>query len=167
MPTFAELFELSATDVVLVVLFVYVVYKLFFARRHIPPPPDVPQVEPLEKQDMTVEQLRRYDGVQDEHICMAICGKIYDVTKGRDYYGPEGAYGALAGHDATRALGTMDVKQIKDEFDDHAGMDPSDLEEAKEWQQRLSLKYPFVGRLLAPGEQHTEYETVAENREGN
>uniref|UniRef100_A0A915MNP2 Thioredoxin domain-containing protein n=1 Tax=Meloidogyne javanica TaxID=6303 RepID=A0A915MNP2_MELJA len=71
---------------------------------------------------------------------------------------------ALAGHDATRALGRMNIKLVKDEYDDHSEMTADDLEEAKEWEQRLSFKYPLVGRLLAPGES-TEVETEVEKPE--
>lgn len=52
--------------------------------------------------------------------------KVYDVTRGHSFYGPGGAYGNLAGHDATRALAKMDVKAVSDEWDDHAGLDPSE-----------------------------------------
>uniref|UniRef100_A0A915CXK7 Cytochrome b5 heme-binding domain-containing protein n=1 Tax=Ditylenchus dipsaci TaxID=166011 RepID=A0A915CXK7_9BILA len=121
-------------------------------------PPPVPQIPPLKKQDMTVEQLKKYNGVEDEHICFALLGKIYDVTKGRDFYGVDGAYGALAGHDATRALGTMNIKLVKDEWDDTSDLSPTDLEDAKDWAERMEMKYPVVGRLLAPGEEASVYE---------
>lgn len=79
---------------------------------------------------------------------------------------------ALAGHDATRALAKMDIKLVSGEYDDHNGLNADDLEEAKEWEQRLAcmaftlsianscnlVKYPFVGRLLAPGESANCYE---------
>jgi hypothetical protein len=32
---------------------------------------------PLEKQDMTVEQLRKYNGLDDPHICVALLGKVF------------------------------------------------------------------------------------------
>ena len=32
----------------------------------------------------------------------------------------------------------MNIKLVKDEYDDHSGMTADDLEEAKEWEQRLS-----------------------------
>ena len=94
----------------LLFLFVYVVYKLFFKKQEIVELPRHKLVEPLVKQDMTVEQLKRYNGIDDEHICLAICGKvssinyspshfpsqqIYDVTRGKDFYGPDGAYGGM------------------------------------------------------------------------
>ena len=40
---------------------------------------------------MTLQQLRQYDGVSDEsggRICVAVNGKIFDVTKGKRFYGP-------------------------------------------------------------------------------
>ena len=38
---------------------------------------------------MTLMQLRKYDGNgEDGRVCVAVCGKIYDVTKGKRFYGP-------------------------------------------------------------------------------
>uniref|UniRef100_A0A914E8W8 Cytochrome b5 heme-binding domain-containing protein n=1 Tax=Acrobeloides nanus TaxID=290746 RepID=A0A914E8W8_9BILA len=106
---------------------------------------------------MTVEELKVYNGTDNEHICMAVLGKIYDVTRGRDFYGPGSAYENLAGHDATRALANMDVKLVKDNYDDTSDLTPSELEEVKEWAERLSFKYPVVGQLLKPDEKPQDY----------
>ena len=41
-------------------------------------------------QDMTLQQLRMYDGqsaTSDGRICVAVNGKIFDVTKGKRFYG--------------------------------------------------------------------------------
>ncbi|KAF1658707.1 UNVERIFIED_CONTAM: Protein vem-1, partial [Eudyptes robustus] len=81
---------------------------------------------------MTLEELRPYDGVQDERVLLAVCGNIYDVTRGKDFYGPGGPYEKLAGHDATRALATFDAKAVKDEHDDLEGLTQDDLNDAKE-----------------------------------
>lgn len=72
--------------------------------------------------DMTIEELRKYDGVKNEHILFGLNGTIYDVTRGKSFYGPGKAYGTLAGHDATRALGTMDQNAVSEQWDDHVGM---------------------------------------------
>jgi hypothetical protein len=53
---------------------------------------------------------------------------------------------ALAGHDATRALAKMDIKLVKDGYDDHSGLNNEDLEEAKEWEQRLACSFVFGGK---------------------
>ena len=51
-----------------------------------PPPPRLPK---LKKQDMTLEQLRQYDGKgEDGRVCIGINGKVFDVTRGKRFYGP-------------------------------------------------------------------------------
>jgi len=48
-----------------------------------------PSLPKLKKQDMTLQQLRKYDGTQpDGRVLVAINGKIFDVTKGKRFYGP-------------------------------------------------------------------------------
>uniref|UniRef100_A0A2K5YGR6 Progesterone receptor membrane component 1 n=1 Tax=Mandrillus leucophaeus TaxID=9568 RepID=A0A2K5YGR6_MANLE len=48
-------------------------------------PPPLPR---LKRRDFTPAELRCFDGVQDPRILMAINGKVFDVTKGRKFYGP-------------------------------------------------------------------------------
>uniref|UniRef100_A0A2K6CIY3 Membrane-associated progesterone receptor component 1 n=1 Tax=Macaca nemestrina TaxID=9545 RepID=A0A2K6CIY3_MACNE len=48
-------------------------------------PPPLPR---LKRRDFTPAELRRFDGIQDPRILMAINGKVFDVTKGRKFYGP-------------------------------------------------------------------------------
>ncbi|WKX98875.1 hypothetical protein Q1695_014056 [Nippostrongylus brasiliensis] len=106
---------------------------------------------------MTLEELRKYDGVQDEHILFALNGTIYDVTRGSSFYDPSGPYGALAGRDATRALSTMNVKNLRDEWDDLEGLTADEKETAKEWEASFKYKYPTVGRLIKEDEVHVDY----------
>ena len=47
--------------------------------------------EPLPKHDMTLDELRKYDGKgPDKRVCIAILGRVYDCTKSKmlchDYY---------------------------------------------------------------------------------
>lgn len=57
-------------------------------------PPPLPR---LKRRDFTPAELRRFDGVQDPRILMAINGKVFDVTKGRKFYGPGTAAGRRRG----------------------------------------------------------------------
>ena len=47
---------------------------------------------------MSLQQLKVYDGVAPEgggRICVAVNGKIFDVTKGKRFYGPGGTASAV------------------------------------------------------------------------
>ncbi|KAJ1357376.1 hypothetical protein KIN20_015512 [Parelaphostrongylus tenuis] len=155
---FASVFELTAIDWVLLVLLVVLFWR-WLRRRGEPDvtPPAPHNVPPLPKRDMTLEELRKYDGVHDEHILFALNGTIYDVSRGRSFYGPGCAYGALAGRDATRSLATMNIKDIRDEWDDHGDLTPSEKESASEWEVSFKYKYPTVGKLIRNEAERTDY----------
>ena len=113
--------------------------------------------EPLEKHDMTLEELKKYDGKgSDGRVCIAILGKVYDCTRGRKFYGPNGPYSTFAGRDATRALATFDVNAVKEEYDDHLDLTASQRSSVEEWQIQLSERYEFVGQLIRPGDEDGE-----------
>lgn len=48
-------------------------------------PPPLPK---LKRRDFTLAQLRPFDGLADPRILMAINGKVFDVSRGRKFYGP-------------------------------------------------------------------------------
>jgi membrane-associated progesterone receptor component len=58
-----------------------------------------PVVEPIIVGEITAFELEQYDGRDPtKPLMMAIKGNIYDVTKGRSFYGPpDGPYCAFAG----------------------------------------------------------------------
>ncbi|CDR01153.1 unnamed protein product, partial [Oncorhynchus mykiss] len=59
----------------------------------------------------TDEDLKRHDGSEDGHpIYMAIKGVVFDVTKGKEFYGKDGPYNALVGKDCTRAVAKMSLE---------------------------------------------------------
>jgi membrane-associated progesterone receptor component len=43
---------------------------------------------PMKKRDFTVKDLLEFDGVKNERVLLAVCGKVFDVTKGKSFYGP-------------------------------------------------------------------------------
>lgn len=126
---------------------------------------------PMKKRDFTVAQLSEYDGVKNERILIAVNGKVFDVTnRGKNFYGPGGAYGIFAGHDASRGLAQfrLDKEVIKDEYDDISDLNSAELDGVKEWEMQFLEKYDFVGRLLKDGEEPTDYsdeEDTAEEKE--
>lgn len=67
----------------------YVIYKIFKSRsQDDPEPPPEPELPPMKKKDFTLEQLREFDGMrEDGRILIAVNGKIFDVTKGKKFYG--------------------------------------------------------------------------------
>uniref|UniRef100_A0A914V8D5 Cytochrome b5 heme-binding domain-containing protein n=1 Tax=Plectus sambesii TaxID=2011161 RepID=A0A914V8D5_9BILA len=157
--------ELSATDWIVTVVFCYFIYRVVlaprFKKRNEPPPPE-PELPPMKKQDMTVKQLLEYDGLDgknDGRILIACDGKIFDVTRGKRNYGPEGPYAALAGHDASRGLATFQLggEAVRDEYDDLSDLGPSEIEDMKNWAETFTQRYPVVGKLLKPGDTPADY----------
>jgi predicted heme/steroid binding protein len=51
-----------------------------------------------ELKDFTPEELSKYDGSDpSKPIYIAVLGQVFDVTEGKEYYGPEGGYKFFAG----------------------------------------------------------------------
>jgi len=138
---------------------VYLIYKILFPKQEVVGPIEPPR-PPVKKQDMTLQQLKVYDGesvVCGGSICVAVNGKIFDVTRGKRFYGPGGPYSSFAGRDASRGLATFSVEPVSDEYDDLSDLKPGEMEQVKEWELQFSEKYELVGRLLKPGEEGRNY----------
>jgi membrane-associated progesterone receptor component len=109
--------------------------------------PQVPAPQ-AEERDYSLPELSEYDGSDPtKPLLIAIRGQVYDVTRGRDFYGPGGPYGMFAGKDCTRALAKMS-------FDEHlftgdtAGLQPDELDKLEEWIEMFEGKYRRIGRIL-------------------
>ncbi|KAG0164489.1 hypothetical protein DFQ28_010274 [Apophysomyces sp. BC1034] len=102
----------------------------------------------------TPKDLLPYNGNgADGRILMGVNGSVYDVTRGRNFYGPEGPYANFAGHDASRGL-------AKNSFDAEMTADPNgpidkledlaadEWESLREWEQHFATKYLLVGKLI-------------------
>ena len=76
---FASVLELGYFDYLCIVLLFYVIYKLFFKKAPEGPPP--PKISPpLKKQDLTTAELKKFNGIEDEHICLAVLGDVRHLT---------------------------------------------------------------------------------------
>nr|QKO20385.1 cytochrome b5-like protein [Lymnaea stagnalis] len=139
----------------------FLIYKIISSRRSTDSTPvKEPELPPLKKQDFTLEQLREYDGKgSDGRVLIAVNGKVFDVTRGKRFYGPGGPYGLFAGHDASRALATFSLGEdaLKNEYDDLSDLNSLQMESIREWEMQFQEKYVYVGKLLKPGEQPTDY----------
>ena len=109
--------------------------------------PSAPKILPSVqfKDEWTLEEISEFNGQDDSKpILMGIEGKVYEVSKGRDYYGKDGGYKNLAGRDASRML----AKNILDpKKDNMAPLTDSEKQQLKQWKEFFDNKYPIVGKL--------------------
>lgn len=104
--------------------------------------------------DFTPRELSNYNGFDLEKIYIAVRGNVYDVSKGRQFYGPSGPYSNFAGHDASRglAMNSFEIENLRswdqpiDELDD---LTEIELKSLDGWEGMFKGKYPCVGKLVA------------------
>ena len=90
-------------------------------------------------------------------VYLAVRGQVYDVTSGRNFYGPGGPYENFAGRDASRGLacGSFDedmlTKDLEGPLDTLDGLGNDEMEALRGWEERFSDKYLVVGKLVAVG----------------
>ncbi|XP_046988083.1 membrane-associated progesterone receptor component 1-like [Schistocerca americana] len=119
----------SPINIALVGIISYLVYKIIKSRQKVHEPVHIEPELPKLRRDFTVEELRKYDGTgPDGRILVAVNGNVYDVTKGKRFYGPGGPYSAFGGRDASRGLATFSVDSAKDEYDDLSDLNTMEME---------------------------------------
>lgn len=97
--------------------------------------------------DISATQLGRYDGSNSNlPILVAVRGKIYDVTSGKSFYGPGGAYAMFSGKDASRALAKMSTKS-EDVVADIDDLTEKEIGVLDDWDRKFAAKYPVVGHV--------------------
>lgn len=80
----------SPINLVLLAFIVYLIYKIIQSNfeSNAPvasPAPPLPKI----RKDLTVSELKQYDGTQaDGRVLLAVNGVIFDVTRGKRFYGP-------------------------------------------------------------------------------
>jgi len=110
---------------------------------HIPEPDDATPV-------FSSEELAFYRGVIEPlaPLYLSIRGRVYDVSKGHQYYGPGRSYHAFTGKDATRAFATgcLDPACMVSSLE---GLNSQQLREVDRWVELYEHhdRYTFVGVL--------------------
>lgn len=107
----------------------------------------------------TPPTLLPYNGSTNPSVYLAVRGKVFDVTPGKNFYGPGGPYENFAGRDASRGLACssfdeeMLTKDLEGPLDDLKGLDAEQMETLSGWEERFEGKYLVVGRLVAVGDE--------------
>lgn len=78
----------SPLNLTLLSLCLFLIYKIFRGDRPLRVPEAEERLPKMKKRDFTIAELKPYDGVQNPRILMAVKGKVYDVTRGKNFYGP-------------------------------------------------------------------------------
>ncbi|KAG0221980.1 hypothetical protein BGW42_007043 [Actinomortierella wolfii] len=132
----------------------YISYNYF--KRSPPPPPPAARPRPpaLVYKTYTPKELAEFDGRQpDSRILLAVKGKVYDVTRGRNFYGPDGPYGNFAGRDASRGLAKNSFEKsmltpIDQPIDKLEDLNDEEKESLNDWAMHFEGKYQCVGELI-------------------
>jgi membrane-associated progesterone receptor component len=95
-------------------------------------------------------------------VYLSVHGRVFDVTSGRNFYGPNGPYANFAGRDASRGLacGSFDeemlTKDLDGPLDTLEDLGAAEMEAMKGWEERFEEKYLVVGRLVPVGSKEAE-----------
>ena len=90
-------------------------------------------------------------------VYLAVRGKIFDVTPGRNFYGPGGPYENFAGRDASRGLACqsfdedMLTKDLQGPLDPLKDLGRDEMESLQGWEERFNDKYLVIGELVPVG----------------
>ncbi|XP_031279584.1 probable steroid-binding protein 3 [Pistacia vera] len=99
--------------------------------------------------EFTPQQLLQYNGTDpSKPIYVAMKGRVFDVTTGKSFYGPGGAYAMFAGKDASRALAKMS-KNDEDITASLDGLSEKEMGVLDDWEKKFEAKYPVVGRVAS------------------
>jgi len=108
------------------------------------------------------QDLKPYDGSQDPDgpILLAANGKVFNVYKGRHFYGPGCEYHLFAGRDATRLLAKG---KLEEETEEEKGKKLNMGERAtlQGWMWTIESKYDVVGQLEGFDSSATSTRTVS------
>lgn len=120
---------------------------------------DMPEEEeqPDPPRNFTAKQLRYFNGEKEDKgddlkpVYLSVNGTVFDVSDGRNFYGPDGPYAAFAGRECGVALAKMSFdEEHLDDFDGCTKLNPGEKMELEGWIDKFTYyrPYPIKGRLI-------------------
>lgn len=103
---------------------------------------------------ITEAELSAATGEEGRPLCIAVNDPysdnitVFDVSKGADFYGPDGPYHVFAGKNATHGLATSSTDPAQ-ATGDLSNLTASEKDTHVQWYEKYSVKYPIVGKLVA------------------
>ncbi|WFD43981.1 Dihydrodipicolinate synthase [Malassezia psittaci] len=93
------------------------------------------------------------DSVDGSRILLAINGRVFDVSSGKNFYGPGGPYGNFAGRDASRGMAKQSfdlamLTPLDQPIDTLQDLTNGERKNMMEWESHFAGKYPIVGELV-------------------
>ena len=150
-----------ASPINLVLLSLLVI--LAYYRLRPSPPTTLPKAPPATVfKTFTPPTLKPYNGEANMPVYLAVRGKVFDVTPGKNFYGPGGPYENFAGRDASRGLacGSFDeemlTKDLNGPLDNLKDLGDAELQALQDWEDRFQEKYLVVGKLISVGDEATK-----------
>jgi len=143
-------------NLILFSLFILIVYYQLRPKPRVTLPPAAPATV---FRTFTPLTLLPYNGKNSQPVYLAVRSRVFDVTSGRNFYGPGGPYQNFAGRDASRGLafGSFDedmlTKDLEGPLDKLEDLGDTEWEALKGWEERFEEKYLIVGKLVAVGEE--------------
>ncbi|KAI9372677.1 cytochrome b5-like heme/steroid binding domain-containing protein [Aspergillus egyptiacus] len=145
----------SPINLILASVFAILVYMQFRPKT----PATLPKAPPpVVFRTFTPKTLLEFNGQNDKPIYFAVRGRVFDVSPGRNFYGPGGPYENFAGRDASRGLAfqsfdrEMLTEDLSGPLDDLKDLNEEQLENLQSWEERFLEKYLVVGKLVAEGD---------------
>jgi len=152
-----------ATPINLVLLSLFVILVYMRLRPGKPKAQTIPSAPPPTVfKIFTPPQLMPYDGNNNAPVYLAVRGNVFDVSPGRNFYGPGGPYANFAGRDASRGLacGSFDedmlTENLQGPLDKLEDLDEEQMEALRGWEERFNEKYLIVGKLVPVGHPEAE-----------
>ena len=100
------------------------------------------------RDDWTLTEIAQYDGQEDQPILFAVRGKVYNVWRGRNFYGKGECYECFAGKDATRML-AKELLAPEEPAEEGTALTPYELMTLGEWMATFDYKYDVRAHTCA------------------